>query len=142
MPDRSMTPQEIAAYLKEPRLANLATLKGDGSPHVAPVWYEYDGETVYIIAGKSAVKTRNINRDPRVAISIAGPEEPYKYVLIEGKAEVTTRNVEKVTLSICIRYRGQDRGSRFAGELLAGGNTVTILVHPDRIITWVAEEGD
>ena len=70
---------------------------------------------------------------------IAPPGEPYRYVLIEGNAKVTTRDVEEVTLSICVRYRGADRGGRFARELLESGDTVVIVVHPTRVITWVDE---
>ena len=140
MPDRTMTRQEMESYLHETHIANLATLKRDGSPHLAPIWYEYDKEKLYIIAGNSSVKVRNINRDPRVVVSIAVPDEPYKYVLIEGNAEVTTGDLEMTTISMCIRYRGVDRGSRLARELLEDGDTVVIVVHPTRIITWVNEE--
>ena len=139
MPDRAMTSQEIDTFLNETHVADLATLKRDGSPHVAPVWYEYDGEKVYFIAGDSAVKVRNVRRDPRVMVSIATRDEPYKYVLIEGNGEVITGDdVEKTTLSLCIRYRGQEQGTGFAREILAGGGTVVVAVRPTKMITWVS----
>ena len=140
MPERTMTRQEMEEYLKETHIANLATVKPDGSPHLAPVWYEYDGERLYMITSDSTAKARNINRDSRVVASIAVPGEPYKYVLIQGNAEVTTNDVEMTTLSICTRYRGRERGVSFARELLEAGDAVVIVVRPTRIITWVDEE--
>ena len=140
MPERSMTRQEMEAYLNHTHIANLATLKRDGSPHLAPVWYEYDGENLLIITNDSAAKVRNINRDSRVMVSISSPEEPYKYALIEGTADVISGDVEMTTLSICTRYRGMDRGPALARNLLEGGNIVVLLVHPTNIITWVTEE--
>jgi PPOX class probable F420-dependent enzyme len=139
MAERTMTPQEVGAYLNEVQIANMATLRRDGSPHLAPIWYEYDGEKLYITTGSSSVKVRNIKRDPRVMVSVAVPEEPYRYVLIEGRAEVTTTDVEKTTLSVCVRYQGQERGSNFAREILESGEAAVVVVHPTRIISWMDE---
>ena len=112
MPDRAMTPQEMRDYMTETNIASLATLKPDGSPYLAPVWYEYAGEKLYFITGNSTVKARNILRDPRVSMAIATPGEPYKYVLIEGDAEITRSDLEMTTTSLCVRYRGEERGSK------------------------------
>ncbi len=71
-----------------------------------PVWYEYSGEELHIIAGSTAAKVRNIRRDPRVPVSIASPEEPYKYVLIAGEARVTDSHVKRTTLSLCLALSG------------------------------------
>jgi len=72
-------------------------------------------------------------------LSIPTPSEPYGYVLIDGTAEVTDKDVDKFTNSICIRYRGRDRGAAFARELLVDGSTVVIKVTPNKIISWVYE---
>ena len=137
--EREMTSEEIEAHLGQLYLANLATLRSDGSPQVSPVWYEYDGQKLLVIADKSTAKTHNIRRDARIMLSIPTPTEPYKYVLIEGTAKVTEIDVDKVTISICIRYRGQSRGTEFARELLADGSTVVIEVTPNKMISWVYE---
>ena len=138
--ERAMTSEEMEALLRETHLTTLGTVRRDGSPQISPVWYEYDGQGLLIIAHENTAKVHNIRRDPRVVLSIATPTEPYSYVLIQGTAEVTTRNVEEVTSSICIRYRGRDRGSIFARELLEEGGTVVIEVSPTKIITWVYED--
>ena len=131
-----MTAQEMAAFLNEPHVADLVTLRERGSPHIAPVWYWYKDERVLIIADETAVKVRNIQRDPRIAVSIATDGEPYQYVLFEGIATVTRQEVEQTTLAICVRYRGQERGVRYANELLGGSSTVVIEVSPHRAMTW------
>ena len=136
MADRTMTPEEMEAFLDQPHIAHLATLRRDGSPHLAPLWYQYTRGKVYILTGESYVKTRNIQRDSRVALSIATADEPYEYVLIEGRAEVTTGDLESVVPSICIRYWGQERGARFARELLYEGDNVLIVVFPTKVVTW------
>jgi PPOX class probable F420-dependent enzyme len=65
--------------------AQLATLMPDGSPHVSPVWCEYDGLHVLINTAKGRVKDRNMRRDPRVSLDILDPENPYRHVSIRGR---------------------------------------------------------
>ena len=50
-----MRPEDVEKFLREPRIADLATVRPDGAPHVAPVWYHYDGESVKIVADPKAV---------------------------------------------------------------------------------------
>ena len=139
MPENTMTPEEMNAYLDETHVAHLATLRRDGSPHVTPLWYQYENGNLYLITEGSLVKARNIKRDSRVAVSISTDQEPYKYVLLEGNAEVSNRDVEKITYSVCTRYRGQERGSSLAEAVLSGGDAVVLIVHPTKIITWLDE---
>ena len=138
MADRTMTPKEMQEFLNQPHIAHLATLRADGSPHLAPLWYQYTDGKVYILTGKSYVKARNIQGDSRVVLSIATPKEPYEYVLLEGHAEITTRDMEVVFPSICIRYWGRERGTRFAQELLDEGDNVLIVVNPTKVVTWAS----
>ena len=136
MSENTMTPEEMNDYLDETHIAHLATLKRDGSPHLTPLWYQYDNGNLYMITEGSLLKARNIKRDSRVAVSISNDQEPYKYVLMEGNAEVSNRDVEKITHSVCTRYSGQEEGSKLAEAIMDGGRTVVLIVHPTKIITW------
>ena len=98
-----MTPEDIEKFLKEPHIANLATVRPDGSPHVAPVWFLYDGEQVIVMVEKSAVKIRNIRHEPRIMLSIATDQTPYQYVLASGKATLTFDDEGEAELSFRLR---------------------------------------
>ena len=65
--------------------AHIATVMKDGSPQVSPVWIFRDGEDILISTGVDRLKTRNIQRDPRVAISIAPQDRPFPPLLIRGR---------------------------------------------------------
>ena len=84
-----MTPEQIDEYLSRPMIADLATVNLDGSPHVAPVWFRWDGEVVKVFTQTTAVKVRNIRQDARVAVSVATQEAPYGYVIVNGTAEIS-----------------------------------------------------
>ena len=65
--------------------AQLATLNPDGSPQVTPVWVDFDGTNILVNTAKGRVKTKNLEREPRVAISITDPENPYRYLGVQGR---------------------------------------------------------
>ena len=65
-------------------LAIIATIMPDGSPQATAVWVDTDGEHVRFNSAESRVKTRNLRRDPRVAVAILNAENPYDQVTIRG----------------------------------------------------------
>ena len=129
--------QEINDYLNESHVANLVTVRSDGRPHVAPVWFLREEGCVWVIAGGTAVKVRNIRRSPSVALSVAADSRPYRYVILEGDAEVTEDNLEEMVKRICVRYDGPERGAEFAEELLSSGGTVLIQIRVTKTMSWV-----
>ena len=142
MPERAMTPEESRAYLDERHVANLVTLNADGSPHVVPVWYLHREGSLYISAGATAVKVRNIRRDARVAVSIANTSSPAMYVLMEGRATVTEEAADDLRVEMYVRYQGRDRGIASAWERQEDGPSVVIRVEPSKVISWVSGADD
>lgn len=80
---------EILALLRRPNFAHLATLRPDGSPKLDPIWLDVvDDETVVMATGRTSLKTQNIRRDPRVAISVIDMDNPYEEAQLRGTATV------------------------------------------------------
>jgi PPOX class probable F420-dependent enzyme len=89
--------------------ANIATLNADGSPQVTPTWVDYDGTHVLVNTAKARVKTKNLTRDPRIALSIADPENPYRYLGIQGRvAEMTESGADAHIDKMAKKYMGKD----------------------------------
>ncbi|WP_428120348.1 PPOX class F420-dependent oxidoreductase [Candidatus Poriferisodalis sp.] len=80
---------EAQNLVRRPNFAHLATLRADGSPKLDPVWIELtDESTVTIATGQDSLKTRNVLRDPRVAISIVDIDNPYEELQLRGTCVV------------------------------------------------------
>ena len=80
---------EAQNLVRKPNFAHLATLRADGSPKLDPVWIELtDESTVTIATGQDSLKTRNVLRDPRVAISIVDIDNPYEELQLRGTCVV------------------------------------------------------
>ena len=135
-----MTQQEIAAYLAEAHIAHLVTLRSNGRPHVAPVWYLEENGRAFVMADANAVKVRNIRRNPAVSLSIATDQRPLKYVVLTGDAQVADGDLVQMVERICVRYDGPVRGVEYAKELLAENRMALIEIQVTRVIGW--QDGD
>ena len=134
---REMTPGEIRAFLLEgTRTAKVATVRVDGRPHVAPVWFVLDGDDVIFNTGATSVKGKTLRRDPRVSISVDDATPPYSFVVIEGIAEVSDDLDAMLPWSTAIggRYMGADKAEQF-GRRNAVEGELLVRVHPQRTIS-------
>tara|TARA_B100000315_G_scaffold64952_1_gene58963 strand:+ start:1726 stop:2139 length:414 start_codon:yes stop_codon:yes gene_type:complete len=127
---------EIKAYLAEPHVAQMVTVRPDGRPHMAPVWFLAEGRRALVMAYENAVKLRNIRQNPAVALSIATDHRPYKYVVLEGEGRVTDRDLLQVIERICVQYDGPEKGSAYARELLSGGEMLLVDIQLTRVTGW------
>ena len=85
-------PKAYLDLFSKPAFAHLVTLMADGSPQVTPVWVDLDGNTVIVNTAKGRLKDRNMKRDPRVALAVSDPANPYRYVQVRGRVSDITEN--------------------------------------------------
>src|SRR3954452_17719770 len=86
-----MNEDEVRAFITAmpAHTGKVATVRADGRPHVAPVWYAIDDDgSIYFTTGADTVKGRTIRRDPRISVCIDDPRPPFGFVLLEGTAEI------------------------------------------------------
>jgi PPOX class probable F420-dependent enzyme len=124
---QEMTPEEYRAFLLErPRTAKLATVRADGRPHIAPIWFDLDGDALIFNTGDTTVKAANMRRDPRVSLCIDDDTPPYAFVIFEGIVTLSEDPDELLrwATSIAGRYMGADQAEAFGrrngvpGELI------------------------
>jgi PPOX class probable F420-dependent enzyme len=90
--------------------AQLATLNANGSPQVTPVWVDFDGTNIVVNTAKGRVKAKNLEREKRVALSIQDPENPYKYLGVQGRVvEITEAGADDHIDKMAKKYMGKDK---------------------------------
>ncbi|MEU9954330.1 PPOX class F420-dependent oxidoreductase [Streptomyces sp. NPDC050982] len=122
-----MTDEEWRAFVSNgTRTGKLSTVRADGSPHVAPIWFVLDGDDLVFNTAKSTVKGRNLARDGRVAVCVDDDRPPFAYVVLQGRARIS-EDLDELRLwagRIGGRYMGEERAEEFGarngvpGELL------------------------
>ncbi|MFF3274275.1 PPOX class F420-dependent oxidoreductase [Streptomyces chrestomyceticus] len=124
---RKMSKDEWQSFLSEgTRTGKLSTVRADGSPHIAPVWFLLDGDDLVFNTGADTVKGRNIARDGRIALCVDDDRPPFSFAIVEGLAETSDElpEVRAWATRIAARYMGEDRAEEYGarngvpGELL------------------------
>ena len=103
-------PEQYRDLFQKKAFAHLATINADGSPQVTPVWVDFDGTHIRFNTAKGRVKDRNLRRNPKVALAIMDPDNPYRYVRVTGRiVEVTEQGADQHIDALARKYLGQDR---------------------------------
>jgi PPOX class probable F420-dependent enzyme len=107
---QKVIPDSHLDLFQKKAFANLATLMPDGQPQVTPVWVDYDGRYVLINTSANRQKDKNMQRDPRVALSIMDPDNPYRYLEVRGRvAERTLDGADRHIDAMAKKYLGKDK---------------------------------
>lgn len=80
-------PESHQDLLEKPTFAHLATIRPDGSPQSSVMWFDWDGERIRMTHTKTRQKFRNLADEPRVALSIADPDDGYRFLEVRGVVE-------------------------------------------------------
>jgi len=102
-------PESHSDILDKPAFAHLSTIMADGSPQASAVWVDTDGPLIVVNSAEGRLKDRNIRRDPRVAISVIDPENPYRSLMIRGRvSKITNEGADAHIDKMAKKYMGVD----------------------------------
>lgn len=113
-----------------PNFASVATLMPDGSPQVSTIWIDRDGDDVLFNTAEGRVKTDNLRRDGRVAISVFDQRDHDEQVIVRGTVvDMTTEGADEHIDFLAKKYLGADSYPfRDPGE-----QRVIVRVRPDHV---------
>ena len=98
-------PEDLIALLHQRSLCYVATLMPDGSPQMTQTWVDTDGEHIVINTVQGFQKLKNVERDPRVAVSVSDPSNPSRYYTVRGRVVgITTNGGAEHIESLAQRY--------------------------------------
>jgi len=124
-------PENFKDLFTKKTFAHVATLMADGTPHVSPVWVEFDGKNILLNSAKDRVKDKNMRRNSHVALSIQDPENAYRYIGVRGEViEITENGADAHIDHLSKKYTGDIYKKRRPGEV-----RVTYKIRPDRVFT-------
>lgn len=134
----SIRDPEVQAFLTEgTRTAKFAYLSPAGRPLVVPVWFLVEGEDLIFNTGKDTIKGQYLARDRHVTLCVDLEKEPYGFVQVQGRAELSDDPGEllRTAAAIAARYVGPDRAEEFGqrngvpGELVVRVRPAKVLAH-------------
>lgn len=100
-------PEGLLTLLNQPSPCFLATSMPDGSPQLTQTWVDTDGKHILVNSVQGFQKVRNIERDPRVALNISDPSNPFRYYAVRGRVlDITTDGAVEHIEKLAQRYTG------------------------------------
>lgn len=100
-------PDDLLTLLREPSTCFVTTLMPDGSPQLTQTWVDTDGTNILINTVETHQKTRNVRRDPRVAVAISDPQKPGRYHEVRGRVvRTSTEGAAEHIDQLAQRYLG------------------------------------
>lgn len=106
----NVVPEHYTDLLQSTALAHIATIGPKGEPQSSPLWFGWDGEFLRFaqLVGADR-KRRNLEREPRIAVSIVDPENIYRYVEVRGVVERIEPDVDNAFInSMAQKYQGKE----------------------------------
>lgn len=135
----AMSQAEIDAFLNGVHLARVATVRPDGRPHVAPIWYLWEDGCFYFETSRNAVKAKNLRTNPYIAITVdvTGGGLRLRYVILEGQAALIEDRVtvKKLTERIYGRYVGVEALQTPKLQEMLNVDNLIVKVKPTKFIT-------
>jgi PPOX class probable F420-dependent enzyme len=105
MTKRGIVPSDYEDLLESTALAHAATIGPDGEPQTQPVWFRWNGTHLLISHTKSRQKYRNLRREPRIALVIVDPNDPYRYIEVRGTVEIEDDHTGELIDRLSRRYK-------------------------------------
>jgi PPOX class probable F420-dependent enzyme len=103
-------PEKYLDLFQKKAFGAFTTIMPDGSPQTTPVWVDHRSGDIWINSAVGRLKDRNVRRDPRVAVTIVDPDNPYRYVEVRGKVkEITQEGADAHIDAMAKKYMGTDK---------------------------------
>jgi PPOX class probable F420-dependent enzyme len=129
----SIIPEQHLDILQSTALAYIATIGPKGEPQVSPVWFGWDGTQLFFSMNKVRQKHRNLLREPRVAVAIADPANPYRSLEMRGVARIDDDPTKRFANVLSQKYLHRDTTP---DENPPGEERVVIVVEPTQVVIF------
>ena len=127
----SSIPEEFHELFEKETYAHVATMTPEDTPHVTPVWVDYDADAdrLLINTERERRKEKNLSNDSRIGVSMVDPDNPYRHLSIIGEVdEMTEENAREHIDTLSRRYTGDD----YQPEIQT--KRVLVKIRPDEVI--------
>jgi PPOX class probable F420-dependent enzyme len=127
----------IDRMLRAESVVWVSTVNADGTPHLVPIWFSWDGATVLIASKPNARKVANLRANPAVMLALGEPDDDFDVGMIEGVAELPTEPAAVlVPPTHLAKYRRQMAAIGLGDEEFLRTYSQVIRIHPTRFLPW------
>jgi PPOX class probable F420-dependent enzyme len=134
-PSAGRTAERVVPMLAGERVAWLSTVRPDGTPHLVPTWFWWDGDSILVFSKPGAVKVRNLRANPRLMVALGDPDDDFAVGLIEAEARVADSPAQ-VPDAFFAKYADELGPGRLDPVGFRELYTQAIRIVPTRYLAW------
>ena len=135
----AMSPEERDAFLREERTCRVASVKGDGAPHLSALWFAWDGEALWLTSIVKSQRWTDIEREPRVSVLVDAGHDfgELRGVEISGTAHIVGEVPRVGEPNDALVVPEQLFGDKYAGGAFGhDGRHAWLRIVPEKIVSW------
>jgi PPOX class probable F420-dependent enzyme len=135
----AMTTEERDAFLAEERTCRVATVGGDGAPHVTPLWFAWDGTSLWLTSIVHSQRWTDLQRDGRVAVVVDGGDDFLELRGVELRGTVVPVGEAPRTGEPVPELERPEQlfADKYAGGVVHhDGRHAWLRITPDKIVSW------
>lgn len=137
MDPTTATADRIRRFLEQEPVVWLSTVRPNGDPHLIPIWFWWDGETLLVFSKPDAQKVRNLRVNPTVMLALGDADADFDIGMVEGKAELLDEPLRVEWLAgHCEKYGDRMAAIGLTGEAFAATYSQVIRIRPVRYLPW------
>jgi hypothetical protein len=136
----AMSKAELDEFLAEQRTCRVATVRGNGRPHVVPLWFVWDGTSLWLNSIVRSQRWTDLGRDPHVAIVVDAGEryDELRGVELHGsvvqvgdvpRSPAPDPELSDAELRYARKYLGND-------EFVSDGRHAWLRLTPSKLVSW------
>ncbi|MEA2518634.1 MAG: hypothetical protein QOF49_714 [Chloroflexota bacterium] len=115
----------------------LSSVSSDGTPHLVPIWFSWDGADVLIASKPTARKVANIRANPAVMLALGEPDDDFDVGMVEGVAELLRDSAaDALPAAHLDKYRAQMASIGLTAEEFVATYSQVIRIRPTRYLPW------
>jgi PPOX class probable F420-dependent enzyme len=126
---KTLSEEQLRFLDENPFVGVVTTLREDGSPHSTVVWVDVDDGLPSFNTEEGRAKPRHLEHDPRVALLVLDPSDPYRWVAVNGTAELTTEGGREQIDKLAKKYIGEETYPWLDPEK----RRLKVRIHPERV---------
>jgi PPOX class probable F420-dependent enzyme len=133
---RKMSDAEYRTFMSAgTRTGKVATVRANGRPHVVPIWFLLEEETILFTTWHKTVKADNLRRDPRATLCVDEETPPYAFVMVEGEVafDDDPAALAHYARRIAARYMGDDLAEQYGARNSVEGELL-VRLRPTKIV--------
>ncbi len=134
-PDPGVTARRTSSLLAAEKVVWLSTVRDDGTPHLVPTWFWWDGQALTLWSKPGALKVRNVRANPNVMVALGDPGDDFAVGLIEAAAALPDQPV-RVPDAFFAKYASDLAAARLDEVSFRRTYTQVIRIEPTRFLAW------